>query len=192
MFYTKSYLRNLSLTGIIGTKTFSQSLNENKNLVSFDIFLSHSFKDKDYIAGLYLELCSMGYTVYVDWIIDSHLKRKNVDKETVSLIRNRMKQSKSLIYATSENASNSKWMPWELGFMDGNKERCAILPIMDHENSSFNGQEFLSVYPYITKESVNELVNKNLSSKGVLWINEATNKYVSMNEWFKGYNPVIH
>ena len=110
-FYTKSYLSDLSESRRKGTKTFSSALNENKNRTHFDIFLSHSFKDKKYITGLYLELTSKGYSVYVDWIIDPHFQRDNVTKDTVNKIRLRMKQSKSLIYATSENASNSKWMP---------------------------------------------------------------------------------
>lgn len=150
-FYTKSYLSELSEARRKGTKTFSSAINENRRLSYFDIFLSHSFKDKKYIYGLYLELTSKGYSVYVDWIIDPQLKRDNVTKETVNRIRQRMKQSRSLIYATSENASNSKWMPWELGFMDGNKGRCAILPITDYDDDVFEGQEFLSAYPYISK-----------------------------------------
>lgn len=185
MFYTKSYLRNLSESGRIGNRTYSQTLNESKNLESFDIFLSHSYKDKEYIKGLFIELSSMGYTVYVDWIIDSHLSRTDVNKETVSLIRKRMQQSKSLIYATSENASTSKWMPWELGYMDGDTQRCAILPITDYEKSTFDGQEFLSVYPYVTKESVSGLVKNNFSSDKILWINESANNYMTMEKWFK-------
>ncbi|WP_338359803.1 toll/interleukin-1 receptor domain-containing protein [Yeosuana marina] len=152
-FYTKSYLSDLSESRRKGTKTFSSVINENKNRTHFDIFLSHSFKDQKYIAGLYLELTSKGYSVYVDWIIDPHFQRDNVTKATVDKIRLRMKQSKSLIYATSENASNSKWMPWELGFMDGDKGRCAILPITDYETDTFKGQEFLSAYPLVTKGS---------------------------------------
>lgn len=151
-FYTKSYLENLSKRGMSGTRSFSSAVNENKRRNQFDIFLSHSFKDKKYIQGLYMELTSIGYSVYVDWIIDDDLQRTNVSKATVNKIRLRMKQSTSLIYATSENASTSKWMPWELGFMDGNtNKKCAILPITEYEDSTFNGQEFLSVYPKIGK-----------------------------------------
>lgn len=150
-YYTKSYLSNLTEARVKNFTTLNQSIRDNKNRTSFDIFLSHSFKDKKYIHGLFLELTSKGYTVYVDWIIDPHLSRTNVDQSTVNKIRVRMKQSSSLIYATSDNASQSKWMPWELGFMDGDKSRCAILPITDYSNDSFLGQEFLSVYPIIRK-----------------------------------------
>lgn len=175
-FYTKSYLSNLTETRSTGTKTLSQAISDNKNRLSFDIFLSHSFKDKKYIYGLFLELTSKGYTVYVDWIIDPQLQRSNVTTDTVNKIRKRMKQSKSLIYATSENASNSKWMPWELGFMDGDKGSCAILPITNYGDDTFKGQEFLSVYPYITKGnySYSDLnIQKNNYTSDTLknWIN---------------------
>lgn len=183
MFYTKSYLKNLSENEKIGDRTYSQTLNESKNLTQFDIFLSHSYKDKAYIKGLFLELTSMGYSVYVDWIIDSHLNRQNVDKHTVSHIRKRMRQSKALIYATSENSSTSKWMPWELGYMDGETQKCAILPITDYEKSVFIGQEFLSVYPYITKEAVNRLVQHNFSDDKTIWVNENVNNYTPLKSW---------
>ncbi|NVK52481.1 MAG: toll/interleukin-1 receptor domain-containing protein [Flavobacteriaceae bacterium] len=186
-FYTKDYLRNLSSSGLKGKRTFSSVLNESKKLTQFDIFLSHSYKDKQFIEGLFLELSDLGFTVYVDWIIDPHLSRSSVTKRTVDHIRNRMRQSKSLVYATSENASNSKWMPWELGFVDGKESRCSILPITDYESSSFKGQEFLSVYPYITKEGT-----KMIPHKKVLWINESVNKYVQLSDWLRGQSPTIH
>jgi len=153
-FYTKSYLKNLSESIQRETRTFTSKVNDSKNKTSFDIFLSHSYKDKEYIKALFLELTNQGYSVYVDWIIDDHLQRNNVDKTTVEHIRKRMKQSKSLIYATSDNASTSKWMPWELGFMDGETGRCVILPITDYEDSRFVGQEFLSVYPLVGKDNI--------------------------------------
>jgi len=183
-FYTKEYLRNLSSSGLKGTRTFSAVATESKKLTQFDIFLSHSYKDKQYIEGLFLELSNLGFKVYVDWIIDPHLSRNNITKRTVEHIRKRMKQSKSLVYATSENASNSKWMPWELGFIDGDKGRCSILPITNYESSNFNGQEFLSAYPYITKDGI-----KNMPHKKALWVRESPNKYVIMESWLKGVNP---
>lgn len=176
-FYTKSYLESLSSRNR-DSHTFRNTVNEGKRLSTFDIFLSHSYKDKPYILGLYMDLTAKGFTVYVDWIIDPHLQRDNVTKETVNKIRGRMKQSRSLIYATSENASRSKWMPWELGFMDGDKGRCAILPITDHKDDHFRGQEFLSVYPVIKKDhdrySDSELVVKvddHTESRMKNWLN---------------------
>jgi len=122
----------------------------------FDIFLSHSYKDKDIIPALKKELESMGYTVYVDWITDKLLSREEVTKETAKVLQKRMQQSECLFFATSENSPNSKWMPWELGYFDGIKnKRVAILPISKNNNNFseyFQGQEYLGLYCWIVKD----------------------------------------
>lgn len=186
-FYTKDYLRNL------GERRFTERIvesfsSQNKELLKFDIFLSHSYRDKEYVKGLYFDLEDKGYSVYVDWIIDPHLSRTNVTKQTAELIRQRMKQSKTLVYATSENASTSKWMPWELGFADGDKGNCSILPIMNSSHASFKGQEFLSIYPYITLNRI----KGSLSNEEFLWVRESESKYVQMKRWKEGAKPTIH
>ena len=116
----------------------------------FDIFLSHSYADKDIIPALKKELEDMGYTVYVDWITDKLLSREEVTKETAKVLQKRMQQSKCLFFATSENSPNSKWMPWELGYFDGIKnKRVAVLPISKQNNGFseyFKGQEYLGLY----------------------------------------------
>ncbi len=61
------------------------------------------------------------FSVYVDWIEDKQLDRKDVNVKTANLLRERMKQSKCLSYLTTKNITNSKWCPWELGYFDGLK-----------------------------------------------------------------------
>ncbi|KQK26091.1 hypothetical protein AR438_10950 [Chryseobacterium aquaticum] len=126
--FTSEYLkRQSSETLIIESKKTFSTKNSNQQ---FDIFLSHSFLDRYEVYGLYRELTSMGFSVYVDWIVDSDLDRTNVTKATAELIRNRMRNSKSLLLAISTNAAISKWMPWELGYVDGNTRKCAIVPVV--------------------------------------------------------------
>jgi TIR domain len=116
----------------------------------FDVFLSHSFGDAQIIAGVKQLLENRGMRVYVDWIEDSQLDRDKVTQATAELLRKRMRNSKSLIFATSETSSKSKWMPWELGFFDGFKpDYAAILPLTSNRYSSFGGQEYLGLYPYV-------------------------------------------
>jgi hypothetical protein len=146
---------------------------------SFDIFLSHSFLDKQEVQGLYQELTGFGYSVYVDWIIDPHLDRMNVTKASATLVRFRMKCSKSLLMAVSINAAISKWMPWELGYVDGDTNRCAIIPVSREKTlpKSFKGAEYLQLYPFI----------KKLPTKGgtdALWVIESEYKYSIFETWF--------
>jgi len=175
-FYTKEYLSGKTFS--VSESSFNKFVNESKFTASFDVFLSHSYSDKQYIRALFSDLSEMGYSVYVDWIIDPHLNRSEIGNRTVSTIRGRMQQSASLIYATSQSASKSKWMPWELGFMDGNKEKCAILPIMDYAKDTFKGQEFLSVYPYITIDE-----QKDSGKKERIRVHQSAFDYTRMNDW---------
>ncbi len=171
-------------------KTFSETrnfLNESaKTHHSFDIFLSHSFLDKEEVEGLYLELRDLGYTVYVDWIIDPHLDRKNVTKNTAELIRSRMKSCKTLLMAVSANAIMSKWMPWELGFVDGKTNRCAILPVGQDGTApkTFTRYEYLLLYPYIKKATINFFEK--------IYITESSNSYVLFDDWIKKNETPIY
>lgn len=153
----------------------------------YDIFLSHSSRDAQIILGILESLNDLGYRVYVDWVDDPQLDRSNVTKATANALRIRMNQSKSLLYATTQYAASSKWMPWELGYMDGRKDRAAILPVFETENSSshtFKGQEYLGVYPYCIKDVFR--INPN---KEGLWIFEDANTYVTFDDWLVGKKP---
>ncbi len=151
---------------------------------TFDIFLSHSSDDAKLVAGLKLELEDLGFSVYVDWIEDAHLDRKNVTKKTALLLQQRMKQCRTLIYAFSENASNSKWMPWELGYFDGIKGKVAVLPISKTSKSSFVGSEYLGIYYYVQIDTISG------TNTTTLWIHETSNKYIMFNAWTTGSEPI--
>lgn len=117
---------------------------------SYDIFLSHSFADADIVLGVYAFLTTAGKTVYVDWIEDKGLDRTKVTSETADILRRRMRASSSLVYASSEKAAQSRWMPWELGYFDGFKPNMvSILPLVSASDSEWTGQEYLGLYPVV-------------------------------------------
>ncbi len=159
----------------------SEALNEGRITDSskmYDIFLSHSSKDKELIAGLKYLLNDMGYSVYVDWN-DEKLDPNNVTPETAAVLRERMKQCKSLIYAFSENASNSKWMPWELGYFDAlKKSRVAVLPISQTAKYSYKGSEFVGLY-YVV-----QIAKSKETQKDDIWVYNGTD-YVNYRYWFE-------
>jgi hypothetical protein len=148
---------------------------------SFHIFLSHSYDDRKYIRKLkeYIEN-KFGLKCYVDWITEpAVLDRNNVNRNTAELLRKRMRQSQSLIFCTSDNSPDSKWMPWELGYFDAYKGRVAILPIVD-EGKTFQGQEYLSLYPYIDLSS----------AYGGMWINKSVSEFISFADWLSGRKTI--
>jgi hypothetical protein len=147
-----------------------------------DIFLSHAYNDKDLVIGLALMIEDLGYSVYIDWRDDSSLDRNRVTSATAEKLRQRMKTSKTLFYSTTESASQSKWMPWELGYKDGHNNRAAILPISSQLTDAYNGQEFLGVYPYVNQDA-------DRQGKQRLWIHRSPTRYVSFDIWLAGGEP---
>lgn len=166
-YYTDSELRDRA-GGITASAARSELSHMAKSLAgTYDVFLSHSIRDEVLVLGLKRELERVNLTVYVDWIEDPNLDREKVSPTTAEKLRERMRSCRSLVYATSRNASSSKWMPWELGYFDGHQgqSKVAICPI-ETGNGSIRGQEYLGIYkrlepvrdngrvlPYILKPS---------------------------------------
>nr|WP_315138039.1 hypothetical protein [uncultured Capnocytophaga sp.] len=133
-------------------RMFSDRASQNSN-AKFDIFLSYNIADKEVIEGIYNYLSSLEYKVYLDFKIDPQLSRNNVTKQNAEKVRQRLKNSYSLIFAASLGASLSKWMTWELGIVDGNTSKCMILPVSKEYQTIYHRQEYLQLYPLIYMEN---------------------------------------
>ncbi len=176
--YTSTYLKQLSAGTLSSVK--NRLFTESRNLsTGFDIFLSHCFLDKDEVEGIYIELANKGYSVYVDWIVDPHLNRNNVTRGTAEHIQNRMKTSKSLLLAISTSAQLSKWIPWELGFIDGLRNQSALFPVSREPITpkTFHRSEYLLLYPYLKLADID--------NKEELLITESSNEYSNLGDWVK-------
>ncbi|WP_028857223.1 TIR domain-containing protein [Psychrilyobacter atlanticus] len=167
-------IENSNFNKLYGESVIMESagLENDASTKIYDIFLSHSYLDSKQIYVIKKEIENMGFSVYVDWIEDFTLNRKNVNKKTALLLKKRMESCKSLFYATTENYQHSKWMPWELGYFDGIKGKVAVLPILFDENSIFEGTEYLELYPYVDKgaSKQNLLINDNGCTSFLDWI----------------------
>jgi hypothetical protein len=152
-----------------------------KSLTRFDVFLSHRYLDAKEILALKLLIESYELSVYVDWVDSPDLQRGNVTKETAAELRKIMQSSKSLLYADSANSSGSKWMPWELGFCDGLHGRVAIVPVTEQEQTSesFQGQEYLGIYPYLTLKPDRFGYEK-------LFVHSSASSSELLTDWLKG------
>lgn len=171
-------------------KRETKILNENRRIYNrrdkYDLFLSHSYLDKDLVYSLVELFNKAEYSVYVDWMVDTQLDRTKVNASTANQLRSRMQMCNGLAYVSTTNIVQSKWCPWELGYVDGNKNgRCAILPIMKTSNEHFNGQEYLGLYPYIDYETNRE------NKKYEFWVNDPNDnqKYIALRKWLSGANP---
>ena len=153
--------------------------------IKYDLFISHSFQDKELVAGLACIFREAGYTIYIDWLNDSGLDRSNVTPDTAKKIQKRIEGSKGTAYISTSNSTSSKWCPWELGVSDGFNGKVCILPIMN--SSTFKGQEYLGLYPYLDYET-------NQTGKYDFWVTDQNNskKYVSLRAWLNGKELYIH
>lgn len=143
--------RNVEYLQKSASKILTDSMNFSEGR-TFDVFLSHSFHDADVILGIKTIIENLGKSVYVDWVEDRNLDRQNVTAATAAILRTRMRQSRSLIYANSPSTSTSKWMPWELGYFDGFRpEMVSILPLVENYDSEWKGTEYLGLYPVIDR-----------------------------------------
>lgn len=121
------------------------------------VFISHkhsdlkSVGDENDLKGL-LDYLKSTYNVVP--YIDSMDKR--MPKETCAETADRIKYvidacDKFLLLATNK-ALASKWCNWEVGIADKKKlprQDMAILPMLDNNDTLYDGNEYLELYPYI-------------------------------------------
>lgn len=160
---------------------------------TWDVFLSYSSSDADSLDPVLGRLYEEGLTVYVDRFADADLDPDEVDDETASRLRNRLRHCGALFVLTSEQASNSRWVPWEIGFADGAGKLVAVLPVIDSRSpgNRYSGSEYLGLYPYID-EARPEISGVNDSW---LWATDARDSktYCPLGPWLNGerlYTPL--
>jgi len=68
--------------------------------------------------------------------------------ETARRIKARIKECRKFVMLASNNALDSRWVPWELGVADSNSQDIAILPVKPN-NSDWQGNEYVGIYPRI-------------------------------------------
>lgn len=179
MILSESYLRSEIPLYINKFQTLKESTRYN-NQIQYDLFISHSYMDKELINVLYNKFLEAGYTVYVDWKEETLQDRENVSSETAKILKERINNCKGLSYIATSNITNSKWCPWELGYADGKKNKAVILPITKEKVDEFRGLEYLGIYPYL------EYCNLN-NGKWDFFVNDRDDrkKYI-LREWLNG------
>jgi len=116
------------------------------------IFLSHSHLDKE-LARWASELFDVfDRTTYVDWWDEQMPLRP--DAATAARLREKIRDPKSkFVFLATENALDSEWAAWELGYADGTKDesQLASLPVAA-DPAAWEGSEYMRLYPMIRQD----------------------------------------
>jgi hypothetical protein len=138
------------------------------------VFLSHKHSDKELVYTIIDLFERFNIDVYIDWLDNDMPEVTN--QITALKIKDKIKSSKKFILLATEGALNSKWCNWELGLGDAEKymKHIAIIPVVETNNRTWIGNEYLQIYPVIT-------INKD---KKELYV-EFQNKKELFTDWLK-------
>ena len=116
----------------------------------------------------------------MDKYSDPQLSPESVTPNTAEILRNRMRNSNTLLYVHSQHSKMSRWMPWELGFFDGLKGAVGVVPVTRRQEDTFKGAEYLNLYPHV------DVAKAGAGNDLQLWINESADTYARLDFWVKG------
>ena len=91
-----------------------------------------------------------GARVYVDR--DDNRLPEKPSSETGHILRETIQACRKLVVFVTTNSKDSRWVPWELGYGDGQKTawHVCLFPSAEHTwETSWAGQEYLGIYDRI-------------------------------------------
>lgn len=120
------------------------------------VFLSHSHEDAELIEPFLVALEQQGVLVYVDWKDPTMPKATSPD--TAAKIKHRIKVCGKFMLLATNNAIDSRWVPWELGIADAQNgmPNVAVIPVQD-QNSTWRGSEYIGIYARVEQDSGGKL-----------------------------------
>lgn len=133
----------------------------------YDLFLSHSYRDKEKLIELKGKLNALGLNVYMDWVNDKdELLRSQTSADTAAVITERIKASKAILYVHTNSSLDSKWTPWELGFAYAIGQ-----PILVYRPEKTNNDpEYLQLYKSVIWDGDKLLFDDEYKTPVVDWL----------------------
>lgn len=143
-------LRSASIRS--GRVVVAKSLNEAQAKNQQTAFLCHSHKDRELAKGLQVLMKENGWDLYIDWE-DTELP-STPNKETANRIKTKIKTTDWFLFLATDNSTQSRWCPWEIGFADSTKgyDNILIIPTED-DYGAWYGNEYLQLYKKIDEGS---------------------------------------
>lgn len=118
--------------------------------VETTVFLSHKHSDAKEVKDLRKLLENMGVILYIDWL-DPDMPEKTRG-ETAIIIKQKIESNDKFILLATDNAVESKWCNWELGYGDSKKylrDKIALFPVLESYDRTWKGSEYMQIYPVI-------------------------------------------
>ena len=150
------------------------------------IFLSHKHKDLDDLKDIIgLLQTQFNAKVYIDSMDASMPARTS--GVTATRIKNIIDKSDKFILLATNNAIDSTWCNWELGYGDARKfsNNIAIFPIKPKgtADSTYKGHEYMQIYPHITKYTDFDLMFNGDNPRYPGYYVESNNSRISLQAW---------
>lgn len=132
------------------------------------VFISHQRKDKTVAKAIADYILKAGVDVYFDEY-DTSIDINN-PKSVVTSIQNGIRRSTHMLCLLSNNAMQSKWMPWEIGY---GYDRTDLVGLTVKEISESILPEYLQVIPILRgTKSLNEFLSRVCGISTSQMINE--------------------
>lgn len=116
-------------------ETLSNKLKDNssiQNMKNYNLFISHSYLDREAVSEVVRNANKLGLNCYVDWTADDDfLKRSLVSDYTKEVLKVRMRQSQRLLYLSSSNSRKSSWVRFELEYYQNVIQKEIIMITLD-------------------------------------------------------------
>lgn len=131
----KSYMLNRTDFNML-PKDLIQRIENNsiQNQKIYDVFISHSSLDTEKVQKVKQLLNTYNRLVYIDWISDTDfLKRSHISVYTELALKNRIEQSKSIVFIKTNNSVdgddniNSYWINLELEYAKELNKKIVVL-----------------------------------------------------------------
>lgn len=144
------------------------------------VFLSHSSKDKEHLPAVISILKNHGGHVYVDTEDDRLPSTSN--RKTANILRETVKSCRRFVLFVTTNSKDSRWIPWELGLVDGEKGSwpVALFPTAASSyEQSWSETEYLGLYQRIVWGKIKDVTEND----GWIVLNHEKNTAVTLRRW---------
>lgn len=132
------------------------------------VFLSHKHDDLNDARGIIGLLEEHGAKVYID-SIDNKMPGETSGNTAVR-IKEMIEYCDKFILIATNNAIESYWCNWELGYGDNSKyiDHIAILPMKEKgdPNSRYLGNEYLQIYPKLHYNKPRYTIGRDFIKEG--------------------------